>query len=49
MGAAIDSLLRWLEESSVAYVVIGGHAVNLWLEPRFTADVDITIQAGSET
>jgi hypothetical protein len=47
MDAAIDSLLRLLEESTVEYVLIGGHAVNAWLEPRFTADVDITVQAGT--
>ena len=33
-------------ESNVAYVLIGGHAVNTWLEPRFTGDIDITVQAG---
>jgi hypothetical protein len=48
MDAAIHSLLRLLEESKVDHAVIGGHAVNAWLEPRFTADVDITVQAGSE-
>jgi hypothetical protein len=35
-----------LDRSGLDYVVIGGHAVNAWLEPRFTADVDVTIQAG---
>jgi len=29
----------------VGYALIGGHAVNVWLEPRFTADVDLTIEA----
>jgi hypothetical protein len=48
MDAAIHSLLRLLEESKVDHALIGGHAVNAWLEPRFTADVDITVQAGSE-
>jgi len=32
-----------LESAGIDYAVIGGHAVNVWLEPRFTADVDITI------
>lgn len=48
MESTIDSLLRLLDESNVAHVLIGGHAVNAWLEPRFTADVDITVQAGPE-
>lgn len=25
--------------------MIGGHAVNAWLEPRFTADIDVALQA----
>jgi hypothetical protein len=31
--------------SSVGYAVIGGHAVNVWLEPRFTASIDVTVVA----
>jgi len=46
MDDAIAALLVVLERSGLDYVVIGGHAVNAWLEPRFTADVDVTIQAG---
>jgi hypothetical protein len=36
-----------LERVALPYVVIGGHAVNVWLEPRFTAHVDVTVQAGA--
>jgi len=36
---------RLLEGAHVPYVVIGGHAVNAWIEPRFTADVDVTVRA----
>lgn len=42
---AISALLDLLDRSGVTYVVIGGHAVNAWLEPRFTADIDVTLQA----
>lgn len=28
--------------AEVAYAVIGAHGVNAWLEPRFTADIDVT-------
>jgi hypothetical protein len=28
--------------AEVEYAVIGAHGVNAWLEPRFTADIDIT-------
>lgn len=41
-------LARLLDAAGVQYALIGGHAVNGWLEPRFTADVDLTIEAGVE-
>jgi hypothetical protein len=40
--AAIGELF---DRAGVSYTVIGGHAVNVWLEPRATADVDLTVQA----
>jgi hypothetical protein len=39
------SLAVLLERAAVAYAVIGGHAVNAWLEPRATMDVDVTVYA----
>jgi hypothetical protein len=42
---AISALLDLLDRSGLDYAVIGGHAVNAWLEPRFTADLDVTLQA----
>jgi hypothetical protein len=42
---ALAEVAALLEQSSVSYAVIGGHAVNAWLEPRFTADIDITVAA----
>jgi hypothetical protein len=45
MDDAIAALLGFLDEAHVEHVVIGGHAVNAWLEPRFTADVDVTVHA----
>ncbi len=33
------------EQAGLRYALIGGHAVNAWLEPRFTADVDVTVAA----
>jgi len=39
------SLAALFERASVAYAVIGGHAVNVWLEPRATIDVDVTVYA----
>lgn len=43
--ASFASLQRALERADVEYAVIGAHAVNAWIEPRFTADFDITVQA----
>lgn len=43
----LRALAEVLEGAAVPYVLIGGHAVNAWLEPRFTADVDLTVQAGA--
>lgn len=45
MSDALSDVAALLVQSGVSYAVIGGHAVNAWLEPRFTADIDITIVA----
>lgn len=49
MGGALAAVARLLEEAGVAYAVIGAHAVNAWIEPRVTADVDITAQVSPGT
>jgi Nucleotidyl transferase AbiEii toxin, Type IV TA system len=33
------------DSSGLGYALIGGHAINAWLEPRFTADIDVTVAA----
>jgi predicted nucleotidyltransferase len=42
---SLNDIAMLLRRAGVDYALIGGHAVNLVLEPRFTADVDITINA----
>ena len=42
---SLTDIAMLLGRAGVEYALIGGHAVNLVLEPRFTADVDITINA----
>jgi hypothetical protein len=42
---ALATVARLLDEAVLPYIVIGAHAVNAWLEPRFTADVDVTVEA----
>ena len=38
----LSEVARIFDRAGIPYAVIGAHAVNAWLEPRFTADVDIT-------
>jgi hypothetical protein len=42
----LSSLAGLFERVGVSYAVIGAHAVNAWIEPRATADLDVTIFAG---
>lgn len=42
---SVDDVAEILAGASAEYALIGGHAVNVVLEPRFTADIDITIAA----
>jgi hypothetical protein len=39
-------LARLIASTGVRYAVIGAHAVNVWLEPRATADIGLTVEAG---
>lgn len=49
MGSAdLGALGRILNRQGLDYALIGGHAVNVWVEPRFTADVDIVVVAGPD-
>lgn len=47
MTNPIPQVAAMLEAAGVPYAIIGAHAVNVWLEPRFTADIDVTVQAGN--
>ena len=44
-NGAILEIARLFEEAEVHGCLIGGHAVNFHLEPRFTEDIDFTIAA----
>ena len=48
MSDPLADLARILEAAQIEYALIGGHAVNAWIEPRFTADIDVTVEAGVE-
>jgi len=43
-----SELLSALHESQVKYLVIGGYAVMLYTEPRFTKDLDVWVEPTPE-
>lgn len=45
MDDPLPYLARLLASIGAEYAVIGAHAVNCWLEPRLTADIDLTVAA----
>ena len=45
---ALEQISRGLEKLSVGYMVIGGQALLVYGEPRFTKDIDITLGVGVE-
>jgi hypothetical protein len=45
MENPLPYVAQLLASVGVDYVVVGGHAVNCWLEPRLTGDMDITVAA----
>ena len=40
---ALLALTSWLEREGIPYMVIGGFAVTIWGEPRFTRDLELTL------
>jgi hypothetical protein len=43
IGQALRAVARWLDTAQVPYALIGGVAVGLQAEPRFTQDVDVVV------
>src|SRR2546428_11571594 len=43
LDAALANLVSWLREMEIRHMVIGGFAVTVWGEPRFTRDLDVTV------
>jgi len=43
-GSALARIANLFASAEVEYAVIGAHGVNAWLEPRFTADIDVTVR-----
>lgn len=45
-GAEIEELLRLLDEAGIRYCVIGGQAVNHYVEPLVSLDLDLIVATG---
>ena len=48
MSSDFEDLLRVFNANGVKYLVVGGHAVMLYTEPRYTKDLDLWIEASDE-
>jgi len=45
MNSDLEELLSLFNESEVRYLIVGGYAMMLYTEPRYTKDLDIWIEA----
>lgn len=43
IAAALERISAALDEASVRFALVGGLAVSVWSEPRFTRDVDLAV------
>ncbi len=48
MNSDFEELLKVFNVNGVKYLVVGGHAVMLYTEPRYTKDLDVWIEASQE-
>jgi hypothetical protein len=48
MNSNFEDLLKLFNANRVEYLIVGGYAVMLYTEPRYTKDLDIWIAATSE-
>src|SRR5213595_663295 len=48
LNDALLMLSSWLTDHGVGHMVIGGFAVTVWGEPRFTRDLNVTVSVPDE-
>jgi hypothetical protein len=48
MNSDFEELLSSFNRAEVKYLIVGGHAVMLYTEPRYTKDLDVWIEATAE-
>ena len=45
MNSDFEELLNIFNRHEVRYLIVGGHAVMLYTEPRYTKDLDLWVEA----
>jgi len=48
MNSDFEELLSIFNENGVRYLIVGGHAVMFYTEPRYTKDLDVWIDSSAE-
>jgi hypothetical protein len=48
MSSDFEELLRIFNDNEVKYLIVGGYAVMLYVEPRYTKDLDVWVEANSD-
>ena len=48
MNSDFAELLKIFNDQEVKYLIVGGHAVMLYTEPRYTKDLDVWVEASPE-
>jgi hypothetical protein len=48
MNSDFEELLSIFNRNEVKYLIVGGHAVMLYTEPRYTKDLDVWVEANDE-
>jgi hypothetical protein len=48
MNSDFNDLLRAFNDNGVRYLIVGGHAVMLYTEPRYTKVLDVWVEASAD-
>jgi len=48
MSSDFEELLKIFNANGVKYLIVGGHAVMLYTEPRYTKDLDVWVEASGD-
>jgi hypothetical protein len=49
MNSDFEELLSVFNRNDVKYLIVGGHAVMLYTEPRYTKDLDVWLKRAKRT